>query len=533
MSPNQTTALEPTEAVLLLDVSSSSFTKFQIWDFPGLFEFSDESMQYFKDCSAIVYVLDAQDEYIDQWMENLQSVVQKALQVRDKIELNIFIHKADQIPAASLSACKDDVSQRILRGLRECSPLADDDEDDYEFPSRAADPSTYSGMGTESTTMGAAPSTSTHPVVHVAPTRGGQPPADNLLDRVMPHFYVTSIYDHSIFQALSDVARRLVPQQALLEHMVTGFAEHCELPTVYLFDVMTKMLLASCIRGPVDVPDPSRDSFGICSDAIDFVIDVSFVYSQQSTPGGAKDPHDSNQSCLIKLSDGYVLSVRKVDKFLALVALGKRAQFEKHGLIAYNFETLRKAVLELEQTPGAPTLSAQALSALAERVIRTMPLVPAPLPPPPRPQQQEVAPTGAIYSSAPLPDQAGKGETSDASHRHSSHRHHHRTATSSHHHSHSRSHRRSSGSPKGEDAAALVGTVPDLGASYLATPGTAFPPAMSVPASVGFLGTSVLPSAGTLTSSVEGTLAPGVRKTEAAPLPSLSSAVSIPTTTRR
>jgi len=302
MSPNQTSLLQPTEAAVLIgmqtndfltirllihaDVASSAFVKMRIWDFPGLFEFTDEEMEYLKQCNSIIYVIDAmvfansiytilsmchvQDEAIDRWMEHLQSVIYKALQVHNKIQLDVFIHKCDQIPAASHAgllcgaslchphttyhiACKEDVSRRIAHGLQEGwlaastvtttdgttnAPTVSHRPGDVTpqlFPSEslalggagAFAPSTYPLLGASED-----PSARTRSTVLVAPPRvgtGAARPTGSVLERVTMCFHTTSIYDHTIFQALSEVGRRLVPQQAVLESLVAGFAVVCSL----------------------------------------------------------------------------------------------------------------------------------------------------------------------------------------------------------------------------------------------------------------------------------------------------------------
>jgi Ras-related GTP-binding protein C/D len=45
------------------DISNSSFVQFQIWDFPGDINFNDPKVgaeAIFKNCSALIFVLDAQ-----------------------------------------------------------------------------------------------------------------------------------------------------------------------------------------------------------------------------------------------------------------------------------------------------------------------------------------------------------------------------------------------------------------------------------------------------------------------------------------
>merc|ERR1712072_963631 len=67
MSPNETLFLESTTKIIKDDVSNSSFVQFQIWDFPGQMDFFDptfDSDEIFGGCGALVFVIDAQDDYM-------------------------------------------------------------------------------------------------------------------------------------------------------------------------------------------------------------------------------------------------------------------------------------------------------------------------------------------------------------------------------------------------------------------------------------------------------------------------------------
>lgn len=50
---------------------------------------------------------------------------------------------------------------------------------------------------------------------------------------------------------------------------------------------------------------------------------------------------------MIKLDNGMVLYLREVNKYLALVCLLREANYDKHGLIDYNFQCFKKAIEEV------------------------------------------------------------------------------------------------------------------------------------------------------------------------------------------
>lgn len=107
-----------------------------------------------------------------------------------------------------------------------------------------------------------------------------------------------SIYDHSIFEAFSKVVQKLIPQLPTLENLLnilitvgslSSFArtmpfhlaycsrvclclQSCNMEKSFLFDVVSKVYIATD-SNPVDM-----QSYELCSDMIDVVIDVSCIY---------------------------------------------------------------------------------------------------------------------------------------------------------------------------------------------------------------------------------------------------------------
>ncbi len=85
-------------------------------------------------------------------------------------------------------------------------------------------------------------------------------------------FYLTSIYDHSIFEAFSKVVQKLIPQLPTLENMLNIFVSNSGAEKAFLFDVISKIYIATD-SSPVDM-----QSYELCCDMIDLIIDVSCIY---------------------------------------------------------------------------------------------------------------------------------------------------------------------------------------------------------------------------------------------------------------
>eukprot|EP01092_Planopodium_desertum_P005782 TRINITY_DN23954_c0_g1_i6.p1 TRINITY_DN23954_c0_g1~~TRINITY_DN23954_c0_g1_i6.p1 ORF type:complete len:113 (-),score=1.16 TRINITY_DN23954_c0_g1_i6:25-363(-) len=96
---------------------------------------------------------------------------------------------------------------------------------------------------------------------------------------------------------------------------------------------------------------PRAPLLQLCSDMIDVVIDVSCIYGTKDDVegSGAYDPDTQSVIKLKKPSKSEVLYLREVNKYLALVCIMREENFEKHGLIDYNFMQFKKAIQQVFQ----------------------------------------------------------------------------------------------------------------------------------------------------------------------------------------
>ncbi|KAI5608120.1 ras-related GTP-binding protein C [Silurus asotus] len=282
MSPSETLFLESTNKIYKDDISSSSFVQFQIWDFPGQVDFFDPTFDYemiFRGTGALIFVIDAQDDYMEA-LGRLHLTVSRAYRVNPHINFEVFVHKVDGLSDDHKIETQRDVHQR-----------ANDDLTDAG------------------------------------------------LDQLHLSFYLTSIYDHSIFEAFSKVVQKLIPQLPTLENLLNIFISNSGIEKVFLFDVLSKIYVATD-SSPVDM-----QSYELCCDMIDMVIDVSSIYGLKEDGSGSA--YDKDSLAIIKLNNTTVLYLKEVTKFLTLVCILREESFERKGLIDYNFHCLRKAIHEV------------------------------------------------------------------------------------------------------------------------------------------------------------------------------------------
>lgn len=256
MSPHETLfRLEATQALERSVVDHTSLCRFTIWDFPGDYyalpgdegedatdpsaDNNEDKANVFAGSTSLLFVVDAQDEPYDHVLQSFTSAVTRALAVNPSICVEVFINKVDGelfLSDESKYDCRRDIMTQVTDEL---------------------------------TDAGVSP--------------------DNLHIR----YHLTSIYDHSIYEALSRVVQRLIPQLPTLENLLNVLVSTCSMEKAYLFDVVSKLYI-STDSGPVDM-----QSVELCSDMIDVVLDVSGIYGlgpENPLPGGQGSGGDENQN---------------------------------------------------------------------------------------------------------------------------------------------------------------------------------------------------------------------------------------------
>ena len=128
------------------------------------------------------------------------------------------------------------------------------------------------------------------------------------------------------------MVQKLIPEMSTLEGLLNLFAQNCCVEKVFLFDVLSKIYVATD-SSPVDI-----QSYELCCDMIDVVVDVSCIYgSGGGVPGvaaaadteessaaanlGGGIAFDSRSGSTIALDNGTVLYLREVSNVLAMVCI--------------------------------------------------------------------------------------------------------------------------------------------------------------------------------------------------------------------
>lgn len=229
-----------------------SLIDLSVMELPGqlnYFEPTYDSERLFSSVGALVYVIDSQDEYLNA-LTNLSTIIEYAYKVNPSIHIEVLIHKIDGL----LEDYRIDAQRDIMQ-------------------------------------------------------RTGDELLDLGLEGVQVSFYLTSIFDHSIYEAFSRIVQKLVPELPSLENMLDNLVAHSSIDKVFLFDVNSKIYVATD-SSPVDI-----QTYEVCAEFIDITIDLDDLYVD-----GDASKSDEVKS-ISYLANGSVLYLKQMIRGLALVAL--------------------------------------------------------------------------------------------------------------------------------------------------------------------------------------------------------------------
>jgi Ras-related GTP-binding protein C/D len=143
MQPSQTQFLESTPQLTLNQFSCGSFINFQVQELPGQLQmfssaynsgsggtsgqassYDDDPManmlvggghdieRLLKRCNAVVYIIDAQDDYNESILR-LNAIIQIGRRVNPRIRYEVFIHKVDQLSEEAKSDTQRDIHNQV------------------------------------------------------------------------------------------------------------------------------------------------------------------------------------------------------------------------------------------------------------------------------------------------------------------------------------------------------------------------------------------------------------------------------------
>jgi Ras-related GTP-binding protein C/D len=310
-SVNLRTTVQPEKTT----VKSNDFVKFEVWDFPGQNDplgttnggggnRSAIAANILENCGAIVFVMDCTDNVEDATKRLIETVC-SAHAVNPDLCVEVFLHKVDALNEVQ----QNDQLLQVRRSVEDVVKGRIDAKRQLRL-----------------------------------------------------NFNLTSIYDHSVFQAFSIVVQKLIRTQLPYVLELLGMLNgNSQLDLSYLFLTRSKIFI-----GEVERNRTRTRTYDLCSDAIDVMMRVEGIYGghkftkknlpQRSTSDSVvahpSTPHPA--SAVIHLSSDDVIYVRELPNELTVVMMLRDESFQNKALIDFNVNVFSSAVSEIFQA-GSPS----------------------------------------------------------------------------------------------------------------------------------------------------------------------------------
>ncbi|TKA75599.1 hypothetical protein B0A55_06345 [Friedmanniomyces simplex] len=287
MSPADTLFLEPTTHIET--DSLQSFVTIETAEMPTHLSATSPDFDHhavFSNVGAVIWVLDVQDEYLS----SIASLIETAVFLAEhhpRINFEVFIHKIDGLSEEYKYDTFREVRQRVQDELSDL------------------------GHGDKSVS-----------------------------------YYQTSIFDHSIFEAMSKGVQKLLPQLPAMETLLNKLCSTCRIQKAYLFDTGSKIYVAT------DASPTFLKDYEVCSDYVDVVVDIKQIYGWQHH-GHARASDDEEAEVGESMvtydqsGDTYIYAREINDHLSLLCVMGKGSSADKRVLIDYNVGILQDALLQV------------------------------------------------------------------------------------------------------------------------------------------------------------------------------------------
>lgn len=289
--PYETVFNDPTNKLENLHVESLGYCNLNFTEFPSTFYFNKSSIEYdtcLEKCKVLIFLIDTQippNSQYDYFKNGILPIFGKY----KSISLYVFLHKID-----NTNLCQNDYNKQ--RG---------------EIQSKIKQMCT-------------------------------QFQNDSNLDDININFYVTSIYNSTLFEAFSKIFQNMMPQNRNLSTLIDHLTDSCGFEKTYLFDVFNKIYLA------VDSSPNESQTYEMCTDIIDVVLDMSGIYGDQKENEETDSYFDDSSTCSIKINafnnSKNILFLKFIHKNLALIAVINEENYERNNLLDYNINVFRQAV---------------------------------------------------------------------------------------------------------------------------------------------------------------------------------------------
>ena len=395
--PHETTFLQSTAKIQRTRVETSPFVQFQIWDLVGQVDYTIEGTSatgasgapdlssVLENCGAVVFVLDCRvamaspDPFkvhdFEQGTRRLVDTIVAVQHLNPAISVEIFLHKVDALSEPVQMDLRRKVKNYVVEGVT------------ARLGQQAAGGGAASGGNNSNSKLGHFGAAGGGGGGVHSSSAGAMASSSHVFVKVAYH--LTSIFDHSVFEAFSHVVQKLMPQLSHVQSLLDMYVSNSGIARSFLFDVSSKIYVARDTR-PYD-----RNLYELCSDAVDLMKEFGQLYDHNDGPprpggdarasattpttttthqqpqgaalattldGGSSTAAATSSSSLeampaavrseeyieVVLQDNVMLYLRSVCRSLTLVSVGPRDAFERgRPFIDFNISVFHRALVDM------------------------------------------------------------------------------------------------------------------------------------------------------------------------------------------
>ncbi|KAJ2662570.1 GTP-binding protein gtr2 [Coemansia sp. RSA 1200] len=254
------------------------------YDFPGIDYYSEthstmpDTAVFEGEHTSLVFVIDSQGD-LQTALATLHGVIRTAQSVNPQIPINVFINKVDSLSEELKHDIHHDIQQNVWKTMR----------------------------------------------------------YDNL-NSSMVQFFLTSIFEGVVNEAMSRVIQSLVPHRSSLQTILDSLCSKSGLDKVFLFDVSTRVYVA-VDSSPTD---PQIYKFACQTlEAMDYVGELCQEYVQPNEEGMVK------QKVTFDLEGGIRVFIYQVNTYLSLLCVGNTQVIRQKSLLEFNGSKVAKAIRQI------------------------------------------------------------------------------------------------------------------------------------------------------------------------------------------
>ncbi|KAJ1917865.1 GTP-binding protein gtr2 [Mycoemilia scoparia] len=242
---------------------------------------------YYNSRACIIYVIDSQDD-VRHSVDILTEIMETAYRVNTDIRVNVFIHKVDGLSRELQTDIHKEIEHRIIKFV---------DTEGYNTS--------------------------------------------------MVSFFLTSIYDHTVNEAISKVSQEVLPHRPYLDTILNTLCSRSMLDKVYLFDTMTKTYIST------DFLPNDTQTFKFCFDSIVVLEDMLSMWKTLQDSFGDDNGDDDDEESekyrpekrsVINLKGTMTIITYQVNRRLTLFCIGRPETMQDSTFIEYNAGKAAKGI---------------------------------------------------------------------------------------------------------------------------------------------------------------------------------------------